>query len=93
MALWFFVRSIDRVLPAVAAGRRFLAYQQRHLEGSRQSDEPLVYLDKSRFRCGASSMLYPYAAFVKRKADADNVSAAVFNLALEKYRRERSFNF
>ncbi len=46
MALLLFIRSIDDVMPAVEAASKFLAYQQRHLEGSRQPDDLLtIWID------------------------------------------------
>jgi hypothetical protein len=46
MALLLFVRSTDDLLSAVEATSDFLAYQQRHLEGSRQSDDLLaIWID------------------------------------------------
>jgi hypothetical protein len=46
MALLLFVRSVDDVMPAVEATGEFLAYQQRQLEGSRQSDDLLaIWID------------------------------------------------
>lgn len=46
MALLLFVRSIDDVMPAVEAASKFLAYQQRDLEGNRQSDDLLaIWID------------------------------------------------
>ena len=46
MALLLFVRAVDDVMPAVEAAGEFLAHQQQQLEGSRQSDDLAIWIDR-----------------------------------------------